>query len=192
MSDYKPIQKHLMEKFIKSGRPLTFCDPNIVPGKGTQYDFPNGLPIGSYFRGTPICGADNEYGIPCTKKPLRSGRCSFHTNPHRINKQKKQEKSTYNNILTPDEVKLYNKVSTGTLVDEIKVFRLLLRRQLEVYNPNDPDAISSLVQMVETLRKLEMDQFKLQGSKEALVASDLISELRLQAKEVDTLVPPKC
>ena len=145
------LPKSTLERYIRSGHPLSFDDPGFVRGTGLN-DFPGGIPCGSTFQGVPCCGALNSYGVPCINKPEANGRCNKH-----------QRLPTAYKHLSKHEIKEIDQVKVGDLQQEIKIFKTLLYRALEVYDQGDRDSVKTITDLVEQVRALEAEQFRLTG-----------------------------
>ena len=145
------IPKKILERYLKTGHPLSFDDVGFVKGSG-ESEIPGALPIGTKFQGVECCAALNCYGAPCIEKPLATGRCARHT----------KVQMAFQN-LTEEERERIEEIKIGELLQEIKVFKILLYRSLKNYNEEDQQTVKNTIALVEQVRALESEQYKLSG-----------------------------
>lgn len=150
------LPARVLQKCIEKGKPTSIDDPNIVRGSGITDDCPNALPVGSKYQGVEICGAIGTYGLPCIKTPCSTGRCQLHT-----------KVSAAYKCLSKKERDSINDIKIGDLTEEIKIFKALLYRQLKIQNENDVASVKLTISLMEQVRALEAEQFKLSGGASA-------------------------
>ena len=163
----------------------SFDDANIVRGEGDNEDYPNGLPIGSFYKGKPICGAPTAMDPtkPCSKPPNDTGRCFSHSPKE---SRKTPDKSFYKDAFTPEEVKHSKDIKVGNLKDEIVLFKVLLRRKVSEGAPG-----RELAAIGHAIRELEELHFHLMGGEVKGNPYDVVISLRKCVEDMDNSVIPE-
>jgi hypothetical protein len=160
---------------------IEYTDGNIVRGDGDNDDYPNGLPMGSKYRGTLICGATTLENKPCMRPPNDTGRCPLH---NAGNPRKSPDKSPYKHLFTPDECKSIKNIKVGSLIDEIILFKMVLRRK--VANPDISGRELSAIG--HTIKELEEAHFALAGGEIVGNPYDVVIALRKCVSDLDASV----
>lgn len=102
--------------------------------------------------------------------------------------RKKGNKSFYNPFFTREEVRHQKEIKVGSLEEEIRISKIILRRYLTEHS-NDIKYLKGLMDILNTIRGLERDHKEITGAS-GLNATSTHEQMVQAAKETDISIVP--
>jgi len=141
--------------------------------------------------GAAICGAKNRSGRPCRRAPIPGRqRCNLHggksTGPRPGNNVLRVH-GCYSRYLSPEELEVWEIIKVGSLDDEIRIAKIMLRRAL--LRARDDKAIVLFSEIIDrqlrTIGRLEIQRAQILGGGVGAPAIEAARAIRAAIDEMN-------